>query len=156
MLTMAPTEEMIAEWKRIFEMYHSSLMPNRKSGDEVDRYFREKYPHQKFDNAEFRKIVSQNITENDCFSSKLPQNTLPNIQSYKTGNVLVGIDLCTGEFHVESENIEEVIPIHDDLFAYRGLDAEDINNFFFSCRVCKTHSKVNSNLSNQIFQLLSP
>ena len=44
MLTMAPTEEMIAEWKRVFEMYHSSLMPNRKSGEEVDQYFREKYP----------------------------------------------------------------------------------------------------------------
>ena len=97
MLTMAPTEEMIAEWKRIFEMYHSSLLPNRKSGDEVDQYFREKYPHQIFDNTEFRKIVSLNITENDCFSSKLPQNTLPNIQSYKTGNVFVGILLPWGK-----------------------------------------------------------
>ena len=141
MLTMAPTEEMIAEWKRIFEMYHSSLRPNRKSGDEVDQYFREKYPHQIFDNAEFREIVSLNITENDCFSSKLPQNTLPNIQSYKTGNVLVGIDLCTGEFHVESEDIEEVIQIHDDLFAYRGLDAEDINNFFLVAEYVKLTQK---------------
>ena len=137
MLTMAPTEEMIAEWKRIFETYHSSLIPNRKSGEEVDQYFREKYPHQIFDNEEFREIVSLNITENDCFSSKLPQNTLPNIQSYKTGNVLVGIDLCTGEFHIESEDIEEVIPIHDDLFAYRGLDAEDINNFFLVAEYVK-------------------
>ena len=141
MLTMAPTEEMIAEWKRIFEMYHSSLIPNRKSGEEVDQYFRKKYPHQIFDNAEFQEIVSLNITENDCFNSKLPQNTLPNIQSYKTGNVLVGIDLCTGEFHVESENIEEVIPIHDDLFAYRGLDAEDINNFFLVAEYVKLTQK---------------
>ena len=137
MLTIAPNEEMIAEWKQIFEMYHSSLMPNRKSGDEVDKYFREKYPHQIFDNTEFREIVSLNITENDCFNSKLPKNTLPNIRSYKTGNVLVGIDLCTGEFHVESENIEEVISIHDDLFAYRGLDAEDINNFFLVAEYVK-------------------
>ena len=141
MLTITPTEEMIAEWKRIFEMYHSSLRPNRKSGDEVDQYFREKYPHQIFDNAEFREIVSLNITENDCFSSKLPQNTLPNIQSYKTGDVLVGIDLCTGEFHVESEDIEEVIQIHDDLFAYRGLDAEDINNFFLVAEYVKLTQK---------------
>ena len=137
MLTMEPTKEMIAEWKQIFEMYQSSLVPNRKSGDKVDQYFREKYPHQIFDNAEFREIVSLNITENDCFSRKLPQGTLPNIQSYKTGNVFVGIDLCTGEFHIESENIEEVIPIHDDLFTYRGLDAEDINNFFLVAEYVK-------------------
>ena len=71
----------------------------------------------------------------------MPQNTLPNIQSYKTGNVLVGIDLCTGEFHVESEDIEEVIQIHDDLFAYRGLDAEDINNFFLVAEYVKLTQK---------------
>ena len=141
MLTTAPTKEMTAEWKRIFETHRSSLMPNRKSGEEVDQYFREKYPYQIFDNEEFREIVSLNITENDCFSSKLPQNTLPNIQSYKTGNVLVGIDLYTGEFHIESEDIEEVIPIHDDLFAYRGLDAEDINNFFLVAEYVKLTQK---------------
>ena len=137
MLTVQPTEEMIAQWKQLFEMYHSSLTPNRKSGREVDRYFREKYPHQILDNAAFREIVSLNITQNDFFRSKLPQNTQPDIQSYQTGNVLVGIDLCTGEFHIESENIEEVIPIHDDLFVYRGLDAEDIKNFFLVAEYVK-------------------
>lgn len=141
MLTTAPTSEMIAEWKRVFKTYRSSLIPNRKSGSEVDQYFREKYSHQIFDNAEFLEVVSLNITENDCFRSKLPENTLPNIQSYKTGNVLVGIDLCTGEFHIEGENIEEVIPIHDDLFAYRGLDAEDLNNFFLVAEYVKLSQK---------------
>ena len=62
---------------------------------------------------------------------------LPNIQSYKAGNVLVGIDLCTGEFHVESENIEEVVPIYDDLFAYRGLDEEDLKNIFLVAEYIK-------------------
>ena len=141
MLTTAPTKEMISEWKRIFETYHSFLIPNRKSGNEVDKYFRENYPYQTYDNAEFREIVSLNITENDYFSSKLPKNTLPNIQSYKTGNVLVGIDLCTGEFHIESENIEQVIAIHDDLFAFRGLDEEDINNFFLVAEYVKLTQK---------------
>ena len=121
---------MIAEWKRIFEIYHSSLTPNRKSGIEIDQYFREKYAYQLFDHAEFREIASLNITENDYFKSKLPKDTLPNIQSYRTGNVLVAIDLCTGEFHIESENTEEVIQIHDDLFVYRGLDEKDLKNFF--------------------------
>ena len=130
MLTREPTVEMIAQWKEIFQKHRSALMPNRKTGAEVDRYFREKYPYQAFDNAAFREIASLNITDNDHFKCKLPNDTLPNIQSYQTGNVLVAIDLCTGEFHIESENVEEVIPIHDDLFVYRGLDAEDLKNFF--------------------------
>ena len=130
MLTTEPTPEMITQWKRIDSQYRHTLMPNRRSGTEVDRYFRERYPYQIFDNREFRRIASLNITENDYSRNKLPENTLPDIQCYQTGNVLVAIDLCTGEFHVESENIEEVIPIHDDLFVYRGLDAEDLKNFF--------------------------
>ena len=48
-----------------------------------------------------------NILENEFFRNKLPEDTLPNIQSYQTGNVLVAIDLYTGEFHVESEHTEE-------------------------------------------------
>lgn len=141
MLTTEPTAEMLKEWKRIFELYHSTLTPNRKSGKEVDRYFREKYAYQLFDNAEFREIASLNITENEYFRSKLPKNTLPNIQSYQTGNVLVGIDLYTGEFHVESENIEEVISIHDDLFVYRGLDEEDLKNIFLVAEYVKLSQK---------------
>jgi len=141
MLTTAPTSEMIAEWKRIFEEYHSVLTPDRKSGIEVDRYFREKYPYQLFDNSEFRQIAALNITENEYFRRKLPKDTLPDIQSYKTVNVLVAIDLCTGEFHIESENIEDVIPIHDDLFVYRGLDEEDLRNFFLVAEYVKLSRK---------------
>lgn len=130
MLTAEPTPELIVQWKRIYAQHRHVLVPNRRSGTEVDRYFREKYPYQLFEDRQFQEIVSLNITENDYFRSKLPYDTLPNIQSYRTGNVLVAIDLCTGEFHIESENIEEVIPIHDDLFVYRGLDSEDLKNFF--------------------------
>jgi hypothetical protein len=43
MLTSEPTMEMILEWKKIFEQHKGNLMPNRKSGIEVDKYFREKY-----------------------------------------------------------------------------------------------------------------
>ena len=137
MLTTEPSSEMIAEWKRIFEIYHSTLTPNRKSGNEVDQYFKRKYSYQLFDDAEFREMASLNITENDYFNSKLPKDTLPNIQSYQTGNVFVAIDLCTGEFHIESENTEEVITIHDDLFVYRGLDEEDLKSFFLVAEYAK-------------------
>lgn len=56
---------------------------------------------------------------------------------HKTGNALVGIDLSTGEFHIESENIEEVMPLHDDLFVYRGLDEEDLKNIFLVAEYVK-------------------
>ena len=62
---------------------------------------------------------------------------LTNIKSYKTGNALVGIDLSTGEFHIESKNIEEVMPLHDDLFIYRGLDEEDLKNIFLVAEYVK-------------------
>ena len=141
MLTTAPTSEMISEWKSIFEMYRATLHPNRKTGSEVDQYFREKYAYQEYDNAKFQEIASLNITENDHFKNKLPKDMLPNIQSYKTGNVMVAIDLHTGEFHIESENTEEVIAIHDDLFVYRGLDEEDLKNFFLVAEYVKLSQK---------------
>jgi len=49
----------------------------------------------------------------------------------------IGIDLSTGEFHIESENIEEVMPLHDDLFVYRGLDEEDLKNIFLVAEYVK-------------------
>ncbi len=137
----APTPDMISEWKGIFEACRASLTPNRKTGEEVDRYFREKYPHLSYDDEEFRQIASLNITDNDHSKSKLPKATLPCIQSYKTGNAMVAIDLHTGEFHIESENIEEVISIHDDLFVYRGLDEEDLKNFFLAAEYIKLTRK---------------
>lgn len=45
MLTVEPTSELIAEWKRIFEAHHPAMKPNRKTGAEVDQYFRDKYAH---------------------------------------------------------------------------------------------------------------
>lgn len=137
MQTVEPTTEMLAEWKRIFEAHHSAMKPNRKTGAEVDQYFRGKYAHQIFNDAAFQEIVALNITDNEFSRDKLPQGVLPNIQSYKTGNALVGIDLCTGEFHVESENIEEVVPIYDDLFTFRGLDEQDLKNYFLVAEYVK-------------------
>lgn len=137
MLTIQSTAEMFAEWKRIFEAYHSKMKPNRKSGAEIDQYFREKYVYQIFNDASFRKTVAFNITENEVSHNKLPKGCSPDIQSYKTGNVFVGIDLCTGEFHVEGKNIEEVVLIHDDLFAYRGLDDDDLKNVFLVAEYVK-------------------
>lgn len=130
MLTTEATPEMIAEWKRLYEAHHAGLRPNRKTGAEVDAYFREKYPHETFDSEEFRKVVEANILENEWFRGKLPEGAVPDIKCYRMGAVLIGIDLSSGEFHIESEDITKVIPVYDDLFVYRGLDEEDLKNFF--------------------------
>jgi len=137
MLTTEPTEEMIEKWKSIFSVYHSVLKANRKSGIEIDNYFKRKYPYQVYNDTELQKAASLNITENDYFKNKLPKDTLPNVQCYKSGDVLVAIDLYTGEFHVEGENIEDVILIHDDLFLFRGLDEEDLKNYFLVAEYVK-------------------
>ena len=125
MLTTEPPSEMNAEWKRIFDDNYSVMKPNRKTGYEVDYYFRQNYPYHLSDNTDFQKIAYLNITQGSSF-----ENVPVDIHYYQTGNVLVAIDLHTGGFYIESENIEEVIPIHDDLFVYRGLDEEDIENYF--------------------------
>lgn len=130
MLINEPTAEEITEWKRIFEANHSIMKPNRKNGNEVIRYFKEKYPYQFLDNAKFQEVVAQNILMNEISRSKLPNGVLPNIQSYQIDDVLIGIDLISGEFHMECENMEKCVPIYDDLFVYRGLDEEDLKNFF--------------------------
>jgi hypothetical protein len=130
MLTTKPTTEVIAAWKQLFETYHTGMNPNRKTGTEVDAYFREKYPYQIFDNSTFRKVVETNIMENEYSRNKLPGGIAPVIKSYRIGDVIIGIDLSSGEFHIESEDISKVVPIYDDLFVYRGLDEDDLHNYF--------------------------
>ena len=137
MLTTEPTQEMIAEWKRIYDAAHESMRPNRKSGVELDEYFREHYSYKVLDDAEFCKMVADEITENSFLFKKLPKGILPDIRCYAVGNVLIGIDLNSGEFHTESEDIDKVIPIHDDLFVFRGLDKDDLKNFFLVAEYVK-------------------
>lgn len=130
MLTTEPTQEMITEWKRIFEAHHTVMCPNRKLGVEVDSYFREHYSYKLLGNAEFRDMVSAEIMENDFKREKLLEGVCPDVKCYTVGNVLIGIDLNSGEFHIEGKEIDKVAVIHDDLFAFRGLDKKDLNNFF--------------------------
>lgn len=103
---------------------------NRKTGSEIDSYFRNKYSYQIFDNPEFKKVVELNIMENEYSRSKLPDKMNPTIHSYCVGNVLIGIDSVSGEFHVECEDIKKAAPIYDDLFVYRELDENDLKNYF--------------------------
>ncbi len=132
MLTSEPTPDMINNWKRVYEDNREQLKPNRKSGSEVDSYFRNKYKPDCFDSEELREIVRENILQNQYNKDKLPQGKLPDIACYKAidGKVIVGIDLITGFIYVESEDISEMEKIYDDLFTFRGLDEQDLKNYF--------------------------
>lgn len=129
MITEMVTNEMIKEWKQIFKIHSASMKSNRKSGEEVDAYFKSNYSYELFDSPEFTKVVELNITQNEHSRQKLSDGKIPHVNTYRAGDVLVGIDLTTGEFHVESKDIEKAIPIYDDLFVFRGLDQSDLKNF---------------------------
>ena len=132
MLTEQPTREMLDEWKRIYNENRDRLRPNRKSGAEVNDYFRRKYHFWEFDSAAFRDVVNFNIMENEPNREKLPEGVAPKITAYRDSRagIVVGIDLITGFFHVEGEDLEKVAQIHDDLFLFRGLDERDLKNCF--------------------------
>ncbi len=132
MLTTEPTIEMVQKWKRIYNENRNCLKPNRKSGAEINDYFYHKYCFDKFDSSAFRDVVKFNIIENELNREKLPQDVAPQIVAYKSkdSSILVGIDLITGFFHIEGEDIDRVAEIYDDLFLFRGLDEKDINNYF--------------------------
>lgn len=137
MITAELTPHEIAEMRETYEKYRPALRPNRKSGTEVDRYFRDKYEHLAFESPEFQSAVCGNITENEFSRAKLPIGAQPDIKCYITGGVLVGIDLISGEFHVEAEDMKRAAVIYDDLFVYRGLDAADLDNFVITAEYVK-------------------
>lgn len=123
------TPEEIAEMKRVYEAHRPLLSPNRKSGAEVDAYFRNSYPYQPLDDYAFQAVAAANIMENEHFCTKLQDGAQPDIRCYRTRDVLVGIDLVSGEFHVEAADMAAAIPVYNDLFVFRGLDETDLTNF---------------------------
>ena len=129
MLTSKPTAKMIKKWKRIFDEKQNELMPDRKSGAEVHEYFCRKYLPEAYEDAVFKEAVEYNAMS-EYNAEKLKAGEKLNIMTYKTDDVLVGIDITTGFFHIESEDTEKVSDIYDDLFVFRGLDEMDLKNFF--------------------------
>lgn len=143
MLTKKPTAEMIKAWEKTFKENHDTLFPNRKTGKEVDEYFKEKYEYDELDSEKHREIVEYNIMHSNHNKAKLPEDVLPQISIYKVKetDIIVGIDRITGFFQVEGEDIDKVAEIHDDLFAFRGLDAADIENYFLVAQYIECTSK---------------
>lgn len=128
MLTRMPDDTMMEEWRALYAEHRLSLRPNRKTGAELEEYFLSKYEADEYSDSEFIAACSDNITLNLHSRKKLPEGKTPEIHAYITGDVKVGIDLVSGEIHLESDDIMKVVYIYDDLFVYRGLDADDLEN----------------------------
>ena len=123
MITSEVTEEQLALWKETYRLHGGSLKPNRISGVKLDGYFRNKYTPSLAENENFRQAVYLNAKETEISDE-------PRIFVYALdGGVYVGIDVVSGYFQVECEDIEKAVPIWDDLFVTRGLSEADINNY---------------------------
>lgn len=137
MLTKKATKRQIAEWKKLFA--ESTLSPNRKTGKEVDEYFRARYPSTPISDLALKAAAEETILQDEYHAAKLPAGVLPDVKCYRTGEAIVGIDLVSGYFHVESPDRKEMERIYDDLFAFRGLDETDLQNYFLVAQylLCK-------------------
>ena len=121
MITTEVTSEQIQNWKKIYSENKNNLVVNRISGKELNDYFVEKYHPTKEAPSQFVDTVILNTKENGKHE--------PIISAYiLAGNIYVGIDLNTGFFQVECEDIDKMKIIWDDLFIVRGLSEEDIEN----------------------------
>ena len=124
MITSQITEQQLAQWKALYQSHVGVLKPNRISGAALDEYFREKYQPVKTTNAAFQEVVLRNVQENESSAdiSKIVVYIL-------NDEIYVGIDLISGFFQVECEDISKMASIWDDLFVTRGLSACDLENF---------------------------
>lgn len=138
------TPEMVEHWKSVFNEYGTRLIPNRKETSDIVDYLEHKYRLEELTGGEWKQLVIDNVLVNEFYSKKLAagRTVIPKVyrvlneghaqslylqQDYvfKGLDIVVGIDMETGFFHVEGSSL-----LWDELFAFRGLDAEDLTNFY--------------------------
>lgn len=139
MLTKKATKRQIAEWKKLFAENKDSLSPNRKTGQEVDEYFRARYPSTPLSDLAVKAAAEETILQDEYYAAKLPAGVLPDVNCYQAGAAIVAIDLVSGHIHVECADKKQMERIYDDLFAFRGLDESDLQNYFLVAQylLCK-------------------
>lgn len=144
MQTTLATEEDVARWKRIYQEYKPRLKPNRISGAMLYDYLDSRYPLRPLDDQRAHQMVTDNILKNECFARQLPAGTLPEpvccvVEPVGSGEklyraqdavfagceIIVGIDLISGYFLVEGSSA-----LWDELYAHRGLNESDLDNFY--------------------------
>ena len=150
MLMQEPTEDMIKEWKEIFNQYKDKIQPNKKDGLDIIRYLENHYSVTEIQNEELEDIIESNIKDNEFNSNKL-NGANPIIRIFKINskelyekqdklfkgiNIIAGIELKTSFIYVEGSSY-----LYDELTAYKGLDEDDIKNYFLVAQYVKCKEK---------------
>lgn len=144
MLTRKVTPAMIREWKETAEIYRPRLHPNRKTGREILTYLTTTYPVRELVTNTLRDVVEDNILSNECHAKKMPAGKIPEVAGFLVENtgagrrlyenqdemfrgraIIGGIELHSGYFLVEGSSL-----LWDELCAFRGLDADDLENYY--------------------------
>ena len=144
MLMQEATTEMVKAWKATFDKYRMQLRPNKKTTFEIIKYLKQKYILAEQTGEKLNKIVVDNVILNDCHASKLPVGKTPIAKVFfvedtgagkllyeqqdnvfKGTKIIVGVELETAFFMVEGSSF-----LWDELFALRGLDEDDLNNYY--------------------------
>ena len=154
MLMKEPTEEMIKEWKEIYNQYKDKIQPNKKAGVDIIKYLKNNYSITELQSDELEKVIANNIRNNKFYSNKL-NGVNPIIRVLKVNKIgkgkdlyakqdkvfnripiIVGIELKTSFIFVEGSNY-----LYDELIAYEGLDKEDTKNCFLVAQYIKCKEK---------------
>jgi hypothetical protein len=144
MLMQKPTPQMIETWKNTWNEYKDKLRPNRKSGTKVLEYLKEKYLLKELKDEKAKQVVIRNVLDNKPFVDKLPTGAEPAVvtfiienegngkflydnqdEIFKNYSIFVGMELKSGFFCVEGSSM-----LWDELYAFRGLDEKDIQNYY--------------------------
>jgi hypothetical protein len=144
MLTRKVSPELIREWKDTSATYRPLLNPNKKTGNDIVAYLTGKYPARELPTGSLNEVVSDNVLLNDCNARKMPAGKTPEVVGFiieNTGagkhlyenqdeffrgmSIIAGVELHTAYFIVEGSSL-----LWDELFAFRGLDDEDLTNYY--------------------------
>jgi hypothetical protein len=144
MLTRKVTPEMVRAWKDTYETCRHGLRPNKKSGPEILAYLTGKYPVKELPADSISEVISDNVLLNECFARKMPADKTPEAavffientgagktlyenqdEFYRGRPIIAGVELHSAYFMVEGSSL-----LWDELFAFRGLDEEDLANYY--------------------------
>lgn len=138
------TLELLQSYQKLYHEYRASLIPNRKGAEALITYLQETYPTVEITNAEWKEMLRMELLENEFLVEKIMNkadiqvqvfeiqkqgkgNLLYELQEpiYKGTAIIVGIELSTGHLHIEGSSY-----LDDRLFLYRGLDEQDLENYY--------------------------
>jgi len=144
MLNRKVTPELIREWKETSATYRPLLRPDKKTGREIVAYLAGKYPVREMPDGSLDEVISDNVLLNDCNARKMPAGKTPETVGFiieNTGagkylyenqdeffrgmSIIAGVELHSAYFIVEGSSL-----LWDELFAFRGLDDEDLTNYY--------------------------